>query len=519
MSEQMSITQIKVAENPRKDFGNIEELASSIKAQGVIQPLIVRKNGKEYELVAGERRLKAATMAGLKEVPVRVIENDDPAEIAEIKLVENIQRKDMTPYEEGQAFSAYLKATKQNVEYLAAQIGHKPTYVEGRLLMLNLGAEGRKALEQGKIQLGHGKILANLGPTQQKECVDLIIEEKLTVQDLADQLRWNKKINWDKIGENIQFKKAESLTKQKSIFESIGADLEVDGYNYGEDVTQLASMKKELLEYVKAERERLQKLGIKVYASQEDLKKTWPDAVSLRNWDPEYKTAITKLAGSNTYGLVVDMEDNDLQKEVYRLVKPVSKAKAEEKPSPAAVKEAEEKLLKSRKQKLEEGVRVLKITWLTEQAQAHAEKQGKEHQLKALALYALLQSADMELEPREVLAAVGIKERGFSVDGHMKDLLKLTDKQLDQAFQLAGKQYIDSMQSDDLAAISTGLGTKLTDYTVTEEYLELHTIDQLTALAKELKIKTESTKKGDLVKDILAAKPKATPKLFTTVEV
>ena len=133
---EIEIKNIVVKSNPRTDFGDIDELAASVKAKGVMEPLLVKKldDGK-VELIAGERRLKAAKAAGLKKVKYTYFEGDD-TEIEEAKLEENMHRKDLNPVEEAKAFQKYIDTTKRSIDTLAQKISKPKLYVERRLELL-----------------------------------------------------------------------------------------------------------------------------------------------------------------------------------------------------------------------------------------------------------------------------------------------------------------------------------------------------------------------------------------------
>ena len=145
---------------PRKRF-DADELASltaSVKSHGVLQPLVVRQTGSGFQLIAGERRLRAAQAAGLTEVPVHVVAFDDQ-QVFEAALVENIQRSDLNPIEKAQGFRDYLDKFGVSQEALGAKLGLDRTTVSNLLGLLNLPAEVQDAVRLGQISLGHAKVL------------------------------------------------------------------------------------------------------------------------------------------------------------------------------------------------------------------------------------------------------------------------------------------------------------------------------------------------------------------------
>ncbi|WP_439626124.1 ParB/RepB/Spo0J family partition protein [Gemmata sp.] len=145
---------------PRKRFDDdeLKGLIESVKAHGVLQPLVVRAADSGYQLIAGERRLRAATAAGLTEVPVHVVGFDDQ-QMFEAALVENIQRSDLNAIEKAQGFKDYLDKFGMTQEQLGAKLGLDRTTISNLLGLLNLAAEVQDAVRNGQISLGHAKIL------------------------------------------------------------------------------------------------------------------------------------------------------------------------------------------------------------------------------------------------------------------------------------------------------------------------------------------------------------------------
>ena len=139
--------------NPRANLGNVDELAASIKAQGLLVPLLVRPLGvgdEVYEVVSGHRRLKAAQQAGLDSVPCDVRALTD-VQALEVNLTEQINKKDLTPLEEGQACRRLVELSHYSVDQVAAKVGQSPAWVRKRLKLCDLAPEAKKALADGKI--------------------------------------------------------------------------------------------------------------------------------------------------------------------------------------------------------------------------------------------------------------------------------------------------------------------------------------------------------------------------------
>lgn len=179
---------------PRKRFDEDElgRLRDSIKAHGVLQPLVVRKAGDDFQLIAGERRLRAAREAGLGEVPVHVVEFDDQ-QVFEAALVENIQRSDLNPVEKAQGFKEYLEKFGLTQDQLGAKLGLDRTTISNLLGLLNLPAEVQDAVRLGQLTLGHAKVLKGVpdAARQVALCKDVILKN-LSVHTLEQVVKQQK---------------------------------------------------------------------------------------------------------------------------------------------------------------------------------------------------------------------------------------------------------------------------------------------------------------------------------------
>jgi ParB family transcriptional regulator, chromosome partitioning protein len=184
----ISINKIKSdEEQPRKLFDSekIAELAESIKTHGIIQPLILRKHMEDqYIIVAGERRWRAAKMAGLKEVPVVIMELTD-RDILEVSLIENIQRQDLNPIEEAIAYRKLLNDFNITQEELSKRIGKSRVAIANTIRLTNLDDRVQQYIIESIITEGHGRTLLTISDKQkQYELAQQIIDEKLSVREL-----------------------------------------------------------------------------------------------------------------------------------------------------------------------------------------------------------------------------------------------------------------------------------------------------------------------------------------------
>ncbi len=176
---------------PRLNFdeSSLQELSSSIKEHGIIQPLVLRRVGDKYEIIAGERRYKASKMAGLTSVPAIISTLDDKAS-AEVAVVENIQRKDLTSIEEARSYKMLLDKGYLTQEELAKKMGLSQSAISNKLRLLSLSQNVQDALMQGKISERHARSLLQISSMQeQDEWLNKIINERLTVRDLDNKLK------------------------------------------------------------------------------------------------------------------------------------------------------------------------------------------------------------------------------------------------------------------------------------------------------------------------------------------
>lgn len=175
---------------PRQTFrpGAMEELVQSIRERGVLQPLLVRAQGEGYELIAGERRLRASIAAGLGEVPVRVLAVDDRAAL-ELALIENLQREDLDPIEEAEGYRALADRFDLTQEQIAERVGRARASVTNALRLLSLPEPVRKMLQDGRLSIGHAKVLLGLAiPAEQILLAEQSMREGLSVRDLEKRV-------------------------------------------------------------------------------------------------------------------------------------------------------------------------------------------------------------------------------------------------------------------------------------------------------------------------------------------
>jgi len=175
---------------PRKTFDEtaLRELSSSIAKHGVIQPIIVNKSGDRYMIIAGERRFRAAKMAGLEEVPA-IVKTYDERQIKEISLIENLQREDLNPIEAANAMKALMTDYGLTQEDLADRIGKSRSAIANTLRLLSLCPEVLKMVETGALSAGHAKVLVSVPAIDQKKMAEAIVKEGLSVREIEKRVK------------------------------------------------------------------------------------------------------------------------------------------------------------------------------------------------------------------------------------------------------------------------------------------------------------------------------------------
>ena len=194
-------------EQPRKNFDEdaLQELAESIKQFGVLQPILVQERDDYYEIIAGERRWRAANIAGLKEVPV-IIRNLTEQEIVEIALIENIQREDLNPIEEAQAYKRLLTEFNLKQDEVAERVSKSRTAVTNSMRLLKLSDEVQQIVIDEMITTGHARaLLAIEDPEQQYILAQKVFDEKLSVRDI------------EKLVKNLGKTKVQKKSKEKQL--------------------------------------------------------------------------------------------------------------------------------------------------------------------------------------------------------------------------------------------------------------------------------------------------------------
>ncbi|NJA04683.1 ParB/RepB/Spo0J family partition protein [Methylomonas sp. MED-D] len=216
---------------PRRDMDpeKLKELSDSIAAQGIIQPIVVRKtDGDKYEIIAGERRWRAAQLAELAEVPVIVKDIDDRSVMA-VALIENIQREDLNALEEAEALHRLLDEFELTHQQIAESVGKSRTTVTNLLRLLDLAGEVKTMLARGQLEMGHARALLGLDEAKQVEIANKAVKQHLTVRAVEKLVR---ELHDEKpaVAKKVD---PDTLRLQRELSERTGAKVEINHQSNG----------------------------------------------------------------------------------------------------------------------------------------------------------------------------------------------------------------------------------------------------------------------------------------------
>lgn len=203
----------------------LEALASSIRKQGVVQPIVVRKVNGEFQLIAGERRWRAAQQAGLQEIPA-VVKKVNDQEAAAIALIENLQREDLNPLEEAQAFANLIEKFGLTHHEIGEVVGRSRAAVSNSLRLLALVDSVKEMLNQGQIEMGHARALLALGKKEQKICAQTIVKRQLSVR-AAEKLVKQAQQNDEKKSQSSKQVDPDIARLEQKISDKLGANVTI----------------------------------------------------------------------------------------------------------------------------------------------------------------------------------------------------------------------------------------------------------------------------------------------------
>ena len=301
---------------PREVFNEeaLEELAQSIKEHGVFQPIIVRKIGEKYEIIAGERRYKASVLAGKTTIPA-IVRNLNDKEASKIALIENLQRKDLTPIEEARTYEKILELDQMTQEELGKTMGKSQATIANKMRLLTLPDEIQDALLHEKISERHARSLLNLDT--EKEQIDMlnkIINDRLTVRELDSEI---KKMR----GEEVEEDKEETPVIEAPAEKEIEEPAENDGLEYDfslpEEYDFSLPEDEDIIKKNQETEDKLDKIDFL-------LKQTKPEKTYvLRDAVSDIKNTVAKLQGK---GFSVKVDEMDFEY-TYQVVIKIDKNK------------------------------------------------------------------------------------------------------------------------------------------------------------------------------------------------
>lgn len=212
----------------RKQFDEeeLKSLSQSIRSQGLIEPLVIRAIiDNQYEIIAGERRFRAAEMAGLEELPCLIVSYNDK-EACAVTLIENIQRQDLNVMEEASGYRRLIEEFHLQQQDLAAWLGKSRSHIANLLRLLGLDHTVQELLIDEKLSAGHGKLLAGLAVEQQKELAEKVIQQQWSVRQLEQEIQ---NLRQPKIKATEKVVNSDILRLQEHLAEQIGAPVEITG--------------------------------------------------------------------------------------------------------------------------------------------------------------------------------------------------------------------------------------------------------------------------------------------------
>jgi len=499
------IKDIKTLDNVRKDVGDLTELAASIKEKGILQPLLIDKAGN---LIAGHRRLAAAKSVGLTEVPVAIL---DDKERVELQLIENIQRKELNPVEEAEAFQAYMKKSGHGVEYLAKKISKDKEFIEKRIALVNLIPEAKKMLTEKKIKLGHAIILSRLEAANQKTMLSKA--KGLSVSEFEHSMTYSNNVTAD-LSRAIFDK-----TKGKDGDNAGSSGCTGCRYNGGSQILlsdlEGSGLKNKCLkpscfnnktgQQVILEANKLKEKGANVISEKDLAKLKYKQ--EMHSWDSHYKQAEKEsFSKPEKYATILKFDYGRLEKKLFLIEKPKGGKAEKDSEISGSNRRSPEELLKDKMESFRHETIVKKMPSLV--------KNGKD--FKALLLFHLFENYSMADATDAVAESLGLDADVADAD----KIFSLKEDKLDAALHKISENIFAGMDEETLLFTAKIFGYAYEKhFAMSEEFLEMFTKDHLIKLNDELDLPIlqglDSNKKGALVKHIMANwKPGKVPKIL-----
>ncbi len=488
----IQIDKIKIAGNIRKDYGDLTELTASIREHGVRKPIELTTSNS---LVDGYRRLKAAKAAGLTEIPFFYW--DGKIDKATSQMLAGIFQKNLNSVEEGKAFRDYMDATKINVKDLAKKISKQITYVNKRLLLVDLSKEVQDSLINKKILMGHALLLAKFTKQDSSKFLREIIREKHSVEMARENTQYR--------GFSVRLVDAKfdkSQCKDCKYNGSVQSELFETGTILNGTCMNAGCYHKKVKEFVKQKKAEFKDVLYKS-ESEYDTPKGYQDIEYSYSLEEKgiTKSYMNKCKKEMQNYLVRIKEDGTIQ-EFFKIPTKKEKAKGSE-------KEKEKLSMDTLSSRIHEFKRSFFINKSIELMQPGTK------QTKALNVFRLLKSSSYSdigyktLE--EINKIVKIIGRGYGQEIFVKNIFEATEDQLDNVIKIISSKALRSTNMKELIEISGKFKVNLKKhFVITKEYLVLYTKDQLYKLIKEFKLEQpdKDLKKGELIEHILKQKLK-----------
>lgn len=479
--EKIKIDKITKKENIREDYGDLTELAQSIKQHGVRDPIELNSNN---EIIDGHRRFIAAKAAGLKEMPFFYTDNKIDEKTSQ--MIAGIFQKNLNVVEEGRIFQQYMEEESMTSEQLAARISKRKDYIEKRIVIAKLPTKIQTALIKKKIQIGHALLLARVPGEARYELLKEIIDDELGVKEAKEQIGYSYRSSDLKDAPFCKTDCAHCIhngSKQAELFET-GAILS------GKCMNQKCFNKK-LREFIDKKKEEFKDVLHK--GDRYDCPEGFVNGG--RSWDcDEFKITDSYKEKCKEKGIgfyLVHIDDCGRISEYF--VKRPQKNEAGEIETPEVVEKKESPLLS-------------KVTEFKKEFLKTKTKDimlPSEFNTKQLTVIRMMQNAGYYALDSQKEKFEGIIDMHGHID--IEKLLNATDEMLDIAMCELSKYALDQMGVKELILVSRNFDVNVEkDFVITEDYLKLYTKDQLSALMEELEInEVYNLKKQELITYIL----------------
>jgi ParB/RepB/Spo0J family partition protein len=504
--------------NHRRTFDKValKELADSIKAQGIISPIVVRAKGTSYEIVCGERRYRAAKELGMAEVPVKVVDVDD-MQAAEMQIIENIQRADVHPLDEAEGYELMMKEVKGSIEGIAQRVGKDKSYVAKRLKLCDLTPECRKKFQAGELTFATALLIARMPKDLQKKAADELSgnrwEGPMSLNEAKEHIEREYMLDlssaaWAK-DDTISSKRGSCSTCPKR---TKNATMLFDDIKKGDRCTDPACFAEKKAAHLQRKIEQAKKSGREVLKTEDvyridgytdDPQKGFVE-IDKKCYDTANGETYKQLLAKTSLKASVVLNKAG---EFCEVIKKDELIKAAKSAGVKFSKEVEENGGSDRmaEAKKTNRIREAKRSFWMERLRVI----GKEQMVATIALSVFLR--DLGNKASKVVQGK-VDNTGYGSAWDIEALYSLSDADRREILINAVAEKIGDLNDDDLEFLADKHGTSVAkDYVITKGYLESMSKDELQALIKELGVKAEfdkEPKKDLLVTVVLKGAPK-----------